>query len=99
MKTPEQIREELVEANPEAQLFDGLDKALVGYGQQYSGTQVLAAYDYEMCVAVFVEEGMSYEEAVEWMEFNVACLWCGEGTPLILNGLDEAEAAELVAQR
>jgi hypothetical protein len=27
------------------------------------------------------EPGMSYEDAVEWMEFNVVGAWMGEHTP------------------
>ena len=29
-------------------------------------------------------EGWTYEEAVEWMDFNVVGAWMGEGTPMFL---------------
>ena len=30
-------------------------------------------------------EGWTHEEAIEWMDFNVACLWAGESTPAFLH--------------
>ena len=35
-------------------------------------------------VDVFVKQGMSYEEAVEWVEFNVIGGWLGDNTPMFI---------------
>ena len=59
----EAIREFLDE---EAVIIDGLDQAILGY----SDTGLLI-YDFERSVEVFMEDGMSRDEAVEWIEFNV----------------------------
>jgi len=64
---------------------DGLDEALVGLTCYQSGrSTVCAVYDYERCVAVFRKQGMTDDEAREWMDFNVVGAWVGDGTPVFL---------------
>jgi hypothetical protein len=81
--TPAAVRELLSEENPDALFADGLDEALVGVARR-CGQPTLAVYDYEKCVECFVGQGMSHEDAIEWMEFNVVGAWLGEGTPIWL---------------
>jgi len=33
-------------------------------------------------------QGMSHEEAVEWMEFNVVNAYHGEGTPIFITSVN-----------
>lgn len=80
---PMTVRERLAEDNPEAVLWDGCDEALVGMGYR-CGKRMLAVYDYDLLVKVFVDQGMSEEEAGEWVEFNIVGAWVGENTPITL---------------
>jgi len=65
-------------------LFDGFEKAFVGYAQQAGRTE-LAVYDYDKMLKILRDrDGMSGPEALEFLEFNTVCAWAGEGTPLIL---------------
>ena len=64
-------------------IFNGLESALIGYGTQWSRKPV-AVYSESKILEALQEQGMDYEEAVEWFDFNIRCLWCGEQTPLIL---------------
>ena len=50
----------------EAIRFDGLDDAVVG--TDHEGNLV---YEYEIMTRLFVEQGMTEEEAEEWINFNV----------------------------
>lgn len=75
MKLPEDL---------ECITWDNCDDALVGYAER-CGQPALAVYDYEKLVEVFLAQGMSQEEAVEWIEFNIAGAWVGEQTPLLLH--------------
>lgn len=50
----------------EAIRFDGLDDAVVG--TDHNGNLV---YEYEIMTRLFVEQGMTEEEAEEWINFNV----------------------------
>ncbi len=52
--------------DPEAIRFDGLDDAVVG--TDHNGNLV---YEYEIMTRLFVEQGMTEEEAEEWINYNV----------------------------
>lgn len=80
MTSPDQVRAMLEDENPEALLFDGFEAALVGVARR-CGQPVLAVYDYERCIDVLIAQGSSYEDAVDFFEFNVVGAWVGEMTP------------------
>ena len=66
---------------------DGFDTALVGFGYQFN--YPVAVYNKEKCLEILVErDGMSWEEAVEYFDFNVAGGWVGESTPVFLEPED-----------
>jgi hypothetical protein len=75
--------------------LDGLDDAIVGLAFQHSGTQTVLCYDQEKIVKILMtRDGMSYEDAQEFFEFNIACLWAGKGTPIFLEIATLEEIAE-----
>ncbi len=80
-------REEVSLLNPAALAADGLDDAIIGFGQQFP-KEPLLVYDYDKCVEIFMAQGMSHEEAVEWMEFNVVNAYHGEGTPIFITSIE-----------
>ncbi len=60
---------------------DGFDAAIVGTMERY-GMEPILAYDWDKCVTILMErDGMSYEDAIEYMDFNVIGAWVGDGTP------------------
>lgn len=63
-----------------------LDVAIVGVAQRI-GFGPVVVYDRAKLVQVFVQQGMSEEDADEWVSFNVEGAFMGEGTPLILQGV------------
>jgi hypothetical protein len=88
MLTPEE-RERIADANPEALLADGFEEAYIGLCMRFN--TVLAAYDYDKCIAVLSQrDGMSYDEAVEFFEFNTLGAWVGEGTPVFIKRIEDA---------
>lgn len=59
------------------------DAAVIGYAE-YQGTVILV-YDRDLVIAQMMKhDGASYEEAVEWHEFNTFDAWLGDGTPLFV---------------
>jgi len=65
-------------------LADGFDAAFVGIGRRSSRPDV-AVYDVAKMVEVLtVRDGMTFEDAVEHLEFNVFGAWVGERTPIYL---------------
>ena len=75
--------------------LDGLDDAIVGLAFQHSGTETVLCYDQSKIVEILMaRDGMTYEDAQEYFEFNIACLWAGKGTPIFLERASLAEIAE-----
>ena len=66
---------------------DGLEDAIIGIGSRINMPDVLV-YSYNKAVKIFMErDGMTHEEAVEWMEFNVVGAWVGETTPIFVHDI------------
>lgn len=65
---------------------DGFDDALVGCTY---GSNVVAVYDINKMVEVLIHEGMDYDDAVEFLDYNVVSAYMGEKTPLYINFVTE----------
>jgi hypothetical protein len=66
--------------------FDGLDDAIAGTSDVWmtDGTKVLRyVYNGDKMVEIFVKQGMTEDEAMDWIDFNVEGAYCGEATPVI----------------
>jgi hypothetical protein len=48
-------------------------------------------YEWASLVQVFVAQGMTEEEAEEWVSFNIAGAYLGKGTPLLMTGVTGEE--------
>ena len=69
-------------------LADGLDEAFLGISCGFGPTK--AVYDWDKCVEIFKErDGMTRDEAVEWMDFNVTGAYVGEQTPEFIHRYEE----------
>jgi|TARA_B110000211_G_scaffold176582_2_gene199537 hypothetical protein len=61
---------------------DGLDAAILGVGER-CGQPDIVAYDVAKIIEILMDrDGMSYEEAFEFYEHNIAGAWHGDQTPL-----------------
>ena len=70
--------------NEDALLTDGFEDAFHEMSEVFNRPP-LATYDRDKCIEILVQrDGMTYEEAVEFFEFNVAGSWVGENTPIYL---------------
>ncbi len=77
------IRDELAEIDPDLLLMDGFDDCIIGICESFGGVPVVA-YDYDKVLANLQASGMTYEEAVEYHEFNQAGSCVGERTPVFI---------------
>lgn len=74
-------------AGDEAVVFDGLDEAIVGVGNQH-GSPPCVVYDGDRMVEVLAKDlGGDLDAAREWLEFNVLCLYAGKQTPIVMFGV------------
>ena len=81
--------EAIIEANfsESVLLIDGHESALLGFATR-CGQPTIAVYDYTKIVSNLQKEGMSEEDAIEYVEFNIVGAWVGEGTPALIVPVD-----------
>lgn len=60
---------------------EGFDNAIVGV--DYYEERLV--YDADRCIEILQEDGMSYEEALEYFDFNVVQAYVGPNTPIFIN--------------
>jgi hypothetical protein len=77
-------KELLAELEEDILVMDGFDDAIIGYSQRINDP-TLAVYSWELMVKILMErDGMSDEEAMEYIEYNCLGAWVGERTPIIV---------------
>ena len=59
---------------------DGFDDAVIGVLER-AGSSSVVLYDAARCVELLVEQGYTYEEALEHFYFNVSGAYVGPDTP------------------
>jgi|TARA_Y100000310_G_scaffold10252_1_gene10961 hypothetical protein len=80
-------KEQIADINPDALFADGFDGAIVGY----EANGFCCVYDYDKCMEILMNgqpegyEGMTKQEAHEYMEFNVVGAFVGDFTPSFIH--------------
>jgi hypothetical protein len=65
------------------QLADGFEDAFIRIARQFG--KPFAIYDRQKCIDILINrDGLSYEDAEEYFQFNVEGAWVGENTPAFL---------------
>lgn len=78
------IHEALVAMDESALLMDGFDEAFIGFSRR-GNEPLLACYSYDKMIETLIErDGMDYDEAMEYVDFNCVGAWMGERTPIIV---------------
>ena len=71
--------------NEEAVLVDGFDEAFIGMVERCGLPAPVVLYDKGKCIQILIDrDGMTYEDAEEFFDFNVTGAWVGEYTPMFL---------------
>tara|TARA_R100000908_G_C3740160_1_gene136944 strand:- start:971 stop:1264 length:294 start_codon:yes stop_codon:yes gene_type:complete len=84
----ENVRERLVEYFGDDLLFaDTFDGAIIGVAVGCDSGRV--AYDTKKMAQICIQQGMTEEEAWEYLEFNTFSAYVGENTPLYIERLDD----------
>ena len=80
----EQINEAFKQMDETVLLMDGFDEAFIGFSQRINES-ILAVYSWEKMMSVCIyRDGMTEEEAEEYISFNCIGAWVGEQTPIIV---------------
>ena len=71
--------------------WDRLNSAIIGVGGR-CGMEEVFVYSYDKILDILMkEDGMTEREAIDYIEYNIACLYIGELTPILVRSLDETE--------
>lgn len=84
-----ELREELSEGfGGDLLLADGFDDSIIGVSIGCDSGRII--YDTEkMAETLVASDGMTYEEAWEFLEFNTFSAYVGENTPIYMNRIGE----------
>ncbi len=69
-------------------IMDGYDECIVGVVERF-GQPPIVCYDRDKVIKAHMKDGMDYEEAEEFFEFNQIGAWLGESTPCFITMTDE----------
>ena len=81
----EGIMEYIESLYPDSLLANGFDSCIIGITQGTDSGRVV--YDVEKMIEVCMEDGMTYEDAYEYLEYNTLCAYVGEYTPVYIEYL------------
>ena len=77
--------QDLMETYPDEEflILDGLDSAIIGV----ENNSMRLIYSVNGIIECLMEQGMDDEEAIEFYDFNIGCLYIGEKTPILCDDL------------
>ena len=78
-------------------LMDGYEAGFMGVAMRAGFPIPVAVYDYEICVQILKDKGMSEDEAIEYIEYN-SCAWVGAGTPMMVRRMPISEFNDMVQE-
>ena len=66
--------------------YDNLDDAIIGHASVWDGNEKVerVIYSGEKMIGLFMQDGMSELDAIEWIEFNMEGAYLGKETPVIV---------------
>lgn len=82
----------------EGPLFaEGFDGAIVGIAMPSVVHESVIVYDYNKCIDILkIRDGMSEEEAMEYLEFNTLGAHMGDYTPIFIHTASRETVEQLV---
>lgn len=91
-----------VDGMAQAVWFDDCDTAVCGCAVRRAPARedlpprdaVVLVYSHELLMDHFMKSGMTDEEAVEWISFNMEGAWVGDNTPFVLHRSELIPVAE-----
>jgi len=75
-----QVLNKIIDTYPEEEFLkaDGLDEAVIGIEEE----EMRLVYSVDKCIEIFMTQGMEYDEALEFFDYNVRGAWMGDKTPI-----------------
>jgi hypothetical protein len=86
---PEEIRQYIDETLEEVLIMDGYDDCILGICERFAQAPIVA-YDRAAVIARHMADGMTEDEAEEFLEFNQLGAGMGDGTPCFVTVLNDS---------
>ena len=82
------MREKISDIYGEELIFaDGFDDAIIGVATGFDSQRVVYCY-VTMIETMMKEDDISYEDALDWIEYNNLGSYIGKNTPIYVMGID-----------
>jgi|APSaa5957512535_1039671.scaffolds.fasta_scaffold188302_2 hypothetical protein len=77
--------EQISETSPESIIADGFDDAIIGLSWDSK-----VVYDANKCIEILIgEDEITYDDAIEFLEFNTFSAYVGENTPIFIYPMND----------
>ena len=77
-------------------IWDDYDDCIIGVGTRCGMSDVFIYDKHRMITKLVKRDDMSYDEAKEFIDFNIAGAYIGEDTPILVNLLTPEEVKDYI---
>ena len=78
--------------------WDGYDDCIIGVGTRCGMTDVFIYDKHKMITKLVRRDDMTYDEALEFIDFNIAGAFIGEDTPILVDRMTRAEIKNYIEE-
>ena len=79
-------------------IWDGYDDCIIGVGTRCGMTDVFIYDKHKMITTLVRRDDMTYDEALEFINFNIAGAFMGEDTPILVDRMTRAEIKNYIEE-
>ena len=79
-------------------IWDGYDDCIIGVGTRCGMTDVFIYDKHKMITKLARRDDMTYDEALEFIDFNIAGAFIGEDTPILVDRMTRAEIKNYIEE-
>tara|TARA_R100000664_G_C2630588_1_gene60343 strand:- start:205 stop:456 length:252 start_codon:yes stop_codon:yes gene_type:complete len=79
-------------------IWDGYDDCIIGVGTRCGMTDVFIYDKHKMITKLVRRDDMTYDEALEFIDFNIAGAFIGEDTPILVDRMTQAEIKNYIEE-
>ena len=79
-------------------IWDGYDDCIIGVGTRCGMTNVFIYDKHKMITKLVRKDDMTYDEALEFIDFNIAGAFIGEDTPILVDRMTRAEIKNYIEE-
>ena len=79
-------------------IWDGYDDCIIGVGTRCGMTDVFIYDKHKMITKLVRRDDMTYDEALEFIDFNIAGAFIGENTPILVDRMTRAEIKNYIEE-